>query len=1018
MPRLTCPRGHSWEIADPEHAMGEEPSIHCPICGTLADTLLPARSDTPPPAVPSTGADDTPPTRPMPSDRDISVPRQALLEVEGYELLGVLGRGGAGVVYKARQLALDRLVALKVLATGAHAGPDELARFRSEAEAVARLQHPHIVQIYDVGDTSGRPYLALEFMAGGSLADKLADKPQPPREAAEMVRTLARAVHHAHLNHILHRDLKPGNVLLAADGTPKVADFGLAKRLDLDTVAQARLTPTGAIVGTPSYMAPEQASGVAKHLGPSVDIYALGAILYEMLTGRPPFLGETLTDTLYQVLDMEPIAPRRLNPVVPRDLETICLRCLQKRPASRYASAAALADDLERFLDGRPILARPVGRIERAIKWARRRPAQAMLLAVSTLALLLGAAGVAWHQIELQDKNVALTKALDAKEEQRRRNVQLLRLSLEKQSDYGSYLDDQLEPLPRLTRMRKELLQKRMQFLQPFIDQEPNDPEMRQTQALAYLLMGQIQERLGETRQAEAAYQTAIQRLEGPADEMTPAGQQVLARLYVQYGKLQRNRGDYEAAADLLERGQRLLEQLVADDASRENRRYLALAYHDRGLFLEGKGQVEPARRSYERAIELRQQLIAEEPDNNLYQFELAGTYNNLGGMYLHEGQLDRAREEFDRAMGLMCCLPPDIENRYLVAGIYSNLGIIGFRQQKPALAIEDFQNAAKLWSGLLADFPDVQKYRQGAAKSYFMLGLQHQLSGDLAKAQDELVQHVTLSRQLLREEPGKPAALLEVTEGLYRLGEILWAAKKSEQAREQWQEAYDLLTEAVRERPNLKDAHLSLSYVVGRLGDLDWERGKEARNAPIHLLLPAPAHIGIALHDLVFLAMRPAYLRRSADYYRQGIREQRLLLKLGPPRPIDSQMLDRHAQALAVVAGRRGSYEDMAASTEAAEEAARGLAAEADNGRRYLLAAAHAASCIPLLGNARDLSAEEKARRSRTHADKAVELLNKAVAGGFRNVPLLERARELAPLRGRPDFQKLVAELKKSPQR
>jgi tetratricopeptide (TPR) repeat protein len=992
--------------------------MHCPICGTLADTLLTARSDTPPPAVPSTGADDTYLTRLMPSGRDTPVPRQALLEVEGYELLGVLGRGGAGVVYKARQVALDRLVALKVLATGIHAGPDELARFRGEAEAVARLQHPNIVQIYDVGDTSGRPYLALEFMAGGSLAAKLADKPQPAREAAEMVRTLARAVHHAHVNHILHRDLKPGNVLLAADGTPKVADFGLAKRLDLDTVAQARLTPTGAIVGTPSYMASEQASGVAKHLGPSVDIYALGAILYEMLTGRPPFLGETLTDTLYQVLDMEPIAPRRLNPVVPRDLETICLRCLQKRPASRYASAAALADDLERFLDGRPILARPVGRIERAIKWARRRPAQAALLAVSTLALLLGAAGVAWHQIELHGKNVALTDALDAEAQLRRRNVQLLRLALEQQSEYGSYLDDQLKPLPRLTRMRRELLQKRLRFLQPFIDQEPTDLEMRQTQAQAYLEKGVIEERLGETSEAATAYQTAIGRLEVPAEEATPGSRLVLARLYVQYGMLQRHRGEDEAAADLLERGQRILEQLVADDSSPENRRTLALAHHNRGLFLDGKGQFEPARQAYKRSIELRRQLITEDPNNDRYRFELAGTYNNLGGLYLREGQLDRAREEFDRAIDLMRRLPPDAENRYLVAGIYHNLGNINFRQQKPREAIESLQHAATTWSALLADFPDVPKYQHEAASTHFMLGVQHELNGETSKAQNELRQCLALSRQLFREEAGTPAALRDLTQALYHLGRLLQASGKTEEAEALWREEAILLNKAVREKPNELALHDSLSFVLGQLGELDGNRGIQRRFAPSSPLLPSPPHIGIALHNLVLLALGPAYLRRSADEYRRSIHERRQILKLGPPRRIDFDMLDMHAKALAVVAVQRGSYEDMADAAEGLEEVARGQSAEPDNGQRYLLAAARTVNCFPLLSNVTDLSAEEKARRARAHADKAVELLKKAVAGGFRNAALLEQARDLAPLRGRPDFQKLVAELKKSPQR
>jgi WD40 repeat protein len=275
--------------------------------------------------------------------------------IPGYEILGELGRGGMSVVYRARQLGLGRVVALKMIRLGAQAGPDELARFRREAEAVARLHHPNIVQVYELGEQDGRPFLALEFCDGGSLAAALAGQPQPVRRAAELTATLARAVHAAHEAGVVHRDLKPANVLLNADGTPRITDFGLAKKLDGDT----RLTATGAILGTPSYMAPEQASGDGKHVGPAADVWALGAILYELLTGRPPFQGATPFDTLMQVLSDAAEPPSRLRPGVPAELEAICLRCLEKKPARRYASAAELADDLQRFLDGLPLAVRP-----------------------------------------------------------------------------------------------------------------------------------------------------------------------------------------------------------------------------------------------------------------------------------------------------------------------------------------------------------------------------------------------------------------------------------------------------------------------------------------------------------------------------------------------------------------------------------------------------------------------------------------------------------------------------------
>ncbi len=287
------------------------------------------------------------PTEPV----DMSPPLPA---IDGYDILSVVGNGGMGIVYQATQVRLGRVVALKmILAAGAT--PRDLARFQEEARAVAALQHPNIVQVFETGEAGGRPYLALEFVRGGSLAQHLKGQPAAPRRAAELAVVLARAVQHAHENGIVHRDLKPANILLDPDGTPKVADFGLAKRLNDDS----GFTQTGTVVGSPSYMPPEQAVGDVKAVGPHSDIYSLGAILYELLTGRPPFRGETILQTIQQVSEHPPVPPAALQPGVPRDLEVICLKCLEKLPGERYRTAAALADDLGRFLAGEPIHAKP-----------------------------------------------------------------------------------------------------------------------------------------------------------------------------------------------------------------------------------------------------------------------------------------------------------------------------------------------------------------------------------------------------------------------------------------------------------------------------------------------------------------------------------------------------------------------------------------------------------------------------------------------------------------------------------
>ncbi len=369
----------------------------------------------------------------------------------GYEILGELGRGGMGVVYKARQVQLNRLVALKMILSGGHAGSEERVRFLAEGEAIAAIRHPGIVQIYDFGTHGGLPYFALEFCAGDSLAGKLNGTPLPPREAARIVEQVADAIQAAHQRGIIHRDLKPANVLLSfsrdaessersARGDalrsedsasrlnavePKVSDFGLARRVE----GGIGLTQTGAVMGTPSYMAPEQAEA-KKDIGPAADVYALGAILYECLTGRPPFKAATAFDTIMQVVATEPVPVRQLQPGVPVDLETICLKCLQKEPGKRYGSAREMAEDLKHYQQGRPIAARPVGRLERLLRWCSREPIVAGLLAAVLLVLTIGvvvssvlgmkaarSASLAENERERADK-----KAREATENEQRAN--------------------------------------------------------------------------------------------------------------------------------------------------------------------------------------------------------------------------------------------------------------------------------------------------------------------------------------------------------------------------------------------------------------------------------------------------------------------------------------------------------------------------------------------------------------------------------------------------------------------
>ncbi len=399
------------------------PAGLCPKCLMGAGLEESAGSPTTPADLPTVELESSGAIAPLPTE---------MIRYFGdYELLEEVARGGMGVVYKARQVSLNRIIALKMILAGQLASDRDVHRFHAEAEATAQLDHPGIVPIYEVGEHEGQQYFSMGYVPGGSLADKLRDGPLPPREAAEYVKSVAEAIAYAHERGVIHRDLKPGNVLLDANGEPKVTDFGLAKRIEGDS----DLTTTGQILGTPAYMSPEQAGGKTSENTPQSDVYSLGAILYALLTGRPPFQADSPVETLMQVLNEEPIAPRRLNPSVPIDLETICFKCLEKDPLRRYASVADLETEIERYQGGKPIQARPVGRATRTWKWCRRNPVLASTGGLAALALLstavLGSI-FAIYQSEtanrLRIEQVNTAKALDESQSQRSRaEEQLLR---------------------------------------------------------------------------------------------------------------------------------------------------------------------------------------------------------------------------------------------------------------------------------------------------------------------------------------------------------------------------------------------------------------------------------------------------------------------------------------------------------------------------------------------------------------------------------------------------------------
>jgi serine/threonine-protein kinase len=633
-----------------------------------------------------------------------------------YPVLKVLGTGGMGVVYLAQQTRPRRLVALKVVRAGPRADAARLARFRAEAEVAARVRHPNIVPVYEAGEHQGRPYFTMEYVDGGSLAQKLAAAPLAPRAAAELVETLARAMEAAHERGFVHRDLKPANVLLTADGTPKVTDFGLAKQLaiDLDAGPAACETVSGAIIGTPSYMAPEQAWGKSKirTVGPAADLYALGVILYELLTGRPPFRGETAMDTLQMVVSEEPVPPRRLQPKVPRDLETVCLRCLHKAPNRRYPSALELADDLGRFLRGEPIRARPVGKVEQLHKWARRKPALAALLAVSVLSLAALVAGGLVYNARLQD---AIQQA-EAKQAETRRQYRRARDTLNRMLDRlpapGSK-DQRLAEVPRLRELQRGLLEDALAFYQDVLQQaDTSDPEVRRDAARAYGRTADVQQMLGQWEAAVANYRRAIELVEAlPAEDRdTPDSQLLLAGCYQNWGTAAAACGRPDEAERLRRKALGILERLARarpDDPAVQSE--LAKVEHNLGALCHNTRPAE-AERHYSRAVAIRTALLHEHPEDEGCQAALGEDCQDLGLLYRAAGRQAEASTSFVKAEALLRPLvdrhPAEVSYALSLVALYVNWSYLLVNEGRSQEALDRLDRGIRLVEAALRKEP------------------------------------------------------------------------------------------------------------------------------------------------------------------------------------------------------------------------------------------------------------------------------------------------------------------------
>lgn len=819
--------------------------------------------------------DDTPAARPGKRLTPIPLPKA----VAGYEILGVLGRGGMGVVYKARQPGLKRLVALKMILAGGHASADDLARFRSEAEAVAHLQHPNIVQIYEIGEDEGRPYFSLEFIDGESLSNKLEGKPQTPRQAAEIIHVLAQAMAVAHARGIVHRDLKPANILVTKEGTPKITDFGLAKRLEDEEGGQTR---SGSILGTPDYMSPEQASGRIREVGPAADIYALGAMLYEMLAGRVPLKGASVLDTLQQVVAKEPVAPTQLEPKVPRDLETICLKCLRKDPAKRYPRIDDLAEDLRRFLAGEPILARPVAAPERLWRWCKRNPRVAVLsgaLAILVMIWAGTASAMAWR---LKVEKDATAAARDEAEEN-------LRVSNRHKSE--------AEHSAQIARAHAD--QAELNASEAAVNAKAAKKQHERAVDLLIELGAQLEKRLQGKRSS-----IDIPQLRGLQQELLDMVSQAMSRLSKQLedtkttdfamaatcnrlGELLFKLGHGEEALAQYRYGYTLVKQVVDSEPDKDlARSNLALLLMQMGkTCLAVNDDAKTALGYFWEARDL-QQAIADQPHNDAGQTEkdhqrLLGFYEfHAGQALLHLGRPGEALKSLQAARDhheAWVTLEPNDDSAISYLSLDQLwLGIANWHLNDLQATQDHFRKALGICGNLVERFPNAWHYKRDLGECYgdycdakLRLGLVGDARIAAEKSRELLEAYLAHDPDNVSEQP-----LLAMT---YER-QALVAARRgaSDESRQRFNDARKLRSDLLLVDPNNQSWQIACALTLAHCG----EHAAAAKQAQevidkspdnVGLLLQAARCWAVCAADATAAEDKQSYRRRAIEAVRKA---------------------------------------------------------------------------------------------------------------------------------------------------
>ncbi len=985
--------------------------------------------------------------------------------VPGYEVIEVVGSGTMGVVYKARETALKRLVALKLLRGNAH--PDAVARFLIEAEAVAAIDHPRVVRIYQYGEHNGRPFLAMEYLSGDTLTKRFGGRAFPPREAAVLVAKLATGVGAAHALGIVHRDLKPGNVLFDNAGEPKVADFGLARR-----GAGSDQTRTDATMGTPPYMPPEQFGG-AKYAGPPADVWALGVILYECLTGTRPFLGDNRDELRDRIDRGDPAPPSRVAPEVPRDLELICLKCLAKAPSDRYPTAAVLADDLNRFLDWKPVSVRTFRWSERAVLWVRRNPVVAVLLAAVVVSLVIGAT-VSYlnYRDARKQEGIALAKAEDAereareakrqeeiaiaqrnearrqeeiaiaqrKEAKRQEEIAITQRTLaEATRDYtlgvldtmtSEITGDSLATQKAITLEQKKFLTEVLTSYKKFAGEKGDDELSRKRTAVSAYRVGLIEYRLGRKEESVAAFRLARDGFVTlVADFPTvPHYRADLARSHGNLGVLFHGLRKWMEAEQECRQALAIQAKLAADfPAVPHYRADLAHSHSNLGVVLNALGKWSKVEPECRQALAIQAKLVADFPKVSEYRANLAVSHNNLGGLLQGRQKWAEAEEEYRQALAIQAKLATDFPTapvyRAGLARSHSNLGLLLKGIEKPIESGQECRQALAIWGKLTTDFPAVPEYQADLAASHLNLGSLLEGLRKWTEAAEEYRQALAIFEKLAVDFPEYRA---DLAKNHFSLGVLLANARQWSDAEKEYRKAMVMFEKLAADFPAVPDYRAGLARSHLKLGNLlkgiekPIESGQEYRKALAiwgKLTTDFPAvpeyRADLAASHLNLGTLLKGFRKwpEAAEEYRQGLA---IFDKLAADFPAVPEYRDDLAWShlnLGTLLKGLGQWTEAAKEYREALAIFEKLVADFPNVPEYrqeVLARSYnlASLCALASGKVEDKKQE--------YADQAMELLQKAVKAGYIDASHMAKDTDLDPLRDRDDFKKLLESLSK----